>query len=215
MKLNQLPKTTAKSKKRVGRGYGSGKGGHTAGRGQKGQKSRGQVGLLFEGTKMRKSLIRRLPMRRGKGKLKPSSKKPIIINVKYLNLLKANSQVTIENLVKEGLVVKEALKVGVKVLGDGQLTKKLTVKLPVSKGAEKKIKKAGGKVVFEKVVKLAKVEKKSGQPTKSKAVKKTAKAKTTKTKKIKKSAQKKTTQKTVKKTVKKTTKTRKTTRKTD
>ena len=58
MKLNKLPKTTAKSKKRVGRGYGSGKGSHTVGRGQKGQKSRSKVGLLIEGTKIRKTLIR-------------------------------------------------------------------------------------------------------------------------------------------------------------
>ncbi len=61
MKLEQLSKTTVKSKKRVGRGYGSGKGGHTVGRGAKGDKARGKIGLTFEGTKVKKSLINRFP----------------------------------------------------------------------------------------------------------------------------------------------------------
>lgn len=64
----RLPKVVTKSKKRVGRGMGSGKGSHTSGRGQKGQKSRGHIGVLFEGMKMRKSFLKRLPLIRGKGK---------------------------------------------------------------------------------------------------------------------------------------------------
>lgn len=147
MKLAKLPKTTVKKKKRVGRGYGSGKGGHTSGRGQKGQKTRGKLKLMFEGTKMRKSLIRRLPMLRGKNRFKSIGNKPIIINVKYLNLLREGTEVTIDKLVKSGLVDSRAAKAGVKILGDGVLTKKLTVKLPVSKQAKKKIEKAGGKIV--------------------------------------------------------------------
>lgn len=158
MKLNQLPKTTSRGKKRKGRGYGSGKGGHTVGRGQKGQKSRSKVKLLFEGTKMRKSLIKRLPMRRGKGKFKSLKEKPIIVNIKFLNLLKDKTEVTIDNLIKNKIVDKSAKTWGVKILGDGELTKVLTVKLPVSKGAKKKIEKAGGKV--EEVEKVEKVEKK-------------------------------------------------------
>lgn len=70
-----LPAIKRKSKKRVGRGYGSGKGGHTSGRGQKGQKARGKISPLFEGTKVKKSLIQRLPLQRGKGKFKPKRKK--------------------------------------------------------------------------------------------------------------------------------------------
>lgn len=190
MKLNKLPKTKAKSKKRVGRGYGSGKGGHTAGRGQKGQKSRNKVGLLFEGTKMRKSLIRRLPMRRGKLRFKSFKKRPFILNVKYLNLLDNGTEVDLEILVKKGLVDKEAEKLGVKVLGEGVLQKKLKVLLPVSKGARKKIEKAGGKVLDKpkprkKTVRKAKKQapkKAVKKATKPKAVKKTAvKAKTKKT----------------------------------
>lgn len=66
-----LPKVITKSRKRVGRGIGSGKGGHTVGRGQKGQKSRGKIGILFEGVKMKKSFLKRLPLSRGKGKFHP------------------------------------------------------------------------------------------------------------------------------------------------
>ena len=71
MSLHTLKNIVGKSKKRVGRGLGSGKGGHTVGRGQKGQKTRGKISPLFEGTKVKKSLIKRLPLLRGKGKLKP------------------------------------------------------------------------------------------------------------------------------------------------
>ena len=63
-----LPKVVAKSKKRVGRGMGSGKGSHTSGRGQKGQKSNGDLHILFEGLKTKKSFLKRLPLQRGKGK---------------------------------------------------------------------------------------------------------------------------------------------------
>jgi len=58
--MTNLPKVVAKSKKRLGRGMGSGKGSHTSGRGQKGQKSRGKIGVLFEGMKVKKSLLPRL-----------------------------------------------------------------------------------------------------------------------------------------------------------
>lgn len=75
MKLNNLPKTTSRKRKRLGRGYGSGKGGHTVGRGAKGHKARGKVGLLFAGTKTKKSLLKGLPLQRGKGKLKAKKKK--------------------------------------------------------------------------------------------------------------------------------------------
>jgi len=124
MELNKMIKTTKTKSKRVGRGYGSGKGGHTSGRGQKGQKSRSKIGLLFEGTKMRKSLIKRMPMGRGKSKFKSLKPQPIIVNVKFLNILKDGSQVTIAVLIKNGIVDKRASQVGVKILGDGQLTKK-------------------------------------------------------------------------------------------
>lgn len=71
----KLPRVKARNKKRLGRGYGSGKGGHTSSRGQKGQKSRAKLGILFEGMKVKKSLLKRLPKARGKGKFHPKANK--------------------------------------------------------------------------------------------------------------------------------------------
>lgn len=146
----ELPKVVTKSKKRRGRGYGSGKGGHTTGRGQKGQKSRRKIGVLFEGVKVKKSLLKRLPLQRGKGRFKAKDK-PLIVKLAYLNLLPAGTKVDIEALAKAGIVKRDdAEKYGVKILGDGKLTKKLTLALPVSNSAAKKIEKAGGKIIRKK-----------------------------------------------------------------
>lgn len=144
MEINKLPKITNKSKKRVGRGAGSGRG-KTSGRGQKGQGARGTVKLLYEGGQL--PLIKRLPLLRGKGKNKPRGKKATVVNVKYLNLLPAGSVVNFENLVKFKIIkLEEDEKFSIKILGEGELEKALIVELPCSKGAIKKILKAGGKV---------------------------------------------------------------------
>lgn len=144
--MNNL-KVVTKRKKRVGQGYGSGKGGHTTGRGAKGQKIRGKIGVIFEGYKVRKSFIKRLPFRRGKGKFEAHTK-PLIVNLKHLESFPASSIVNIETLVKYGVVdAKDAKKYGVKILGDGELTKKLTVQIPTSGSAAKKIIKAGGSLI--------------------------------------------------------------------
>lgn len=146
--MNNLPKVNKKSKKRVGRGYGSGKGGHTAGRGQKGQKSRSNIHILFEGVKVKKSLIKRLPLKRGKGKFS-AKKKPIIVKTDYLNIFSSGSKINLESLVKNGIVnEKEAKEYGVKILGNGKVDKKLTVAVPISKSAAKVVEKAGGKVII-------------------------------------------------------------------
>lgn len=192
--LSNLPVITTSKKKRVGRGYGSGKGGHTASRGQKGQKSRSRLPLLFEGSKQRKSLIRRTPFLRGKLRNKPMSSKPIIVNLKHLEIFDNGAVIDIGALVKRGMVDRaEAHASGVKILGDGELTKKLTVHLKCSKSAQKKISQAGGKVVVgDSPKKPAKTEAKkkpvnnSPKPNKAKPavkkkpVKKTIKAKTSK-----------------------------------
>ena len=149
MNLNTLEKTTAKKHKRLGLGHGSGRG-KTAGRGTKGQKARGKIPLYFEGGAI--PLIKRLPFRRGKGKNKVFKKKPICINVKMLNIFPKDSKVDIKFLVEKGLVRKEdAQQYGVKILGDGELFVPLVVSLPVSKGALKKIEKAGGKIDITRV----------------------------------------------------------------
>lgn len=147
--MTDLPKIVEKSKKRRGRGYGSGKGGHTTGRGQKGQKSRRKIGILFEGVKMKKSFFKRLPLRRGKGKFK-SKPKPLIVKLDLLNLMPSGSKVDVATLISRGIVdKKQAGEFGVKILGDGDIKKKLTVEVPISKSAARRIEKAGGKVVAE------------------------------------------------------------------
>jgi large subunit ribosomal protein L15 len=143
----KLPKIVNKSKKRLGRGYGSGKGGHTVGRGQKGQKARTKIGVLFEGMKVKKSLLKKLPLQRGKDKFK-ARQKPIIVKMSLLNLLPKGSEVNLDLLVKHGIVEEKAAKVlGVKILGDGEISQKMIVDLPISHSAAKKIEKAGGKVI--------------------------------------------------------------------
>lgn len=142
-----LPKVVQRRAKRVGRGYGSGKGGHTSGRGQKGQKSRGKIGIMFEGLKIKKSLLKKLPLSRGKDKFK-AHPKPIIVKLSLLNLLQAKANVDLELLVKEGIVNGEdAKEVGVKILGDGELKKALNIKVPISRSAAKAVEKAGGKIL--------------------------------------------------------------------
>lgn len=149
MKLSSLPKTTKRSKKRLGRGYGSGKGGHTAGRGAKGQKARNKVHLWFEGGQL--PLVKRMPFQRGKGRFKSLTKNPLIVNLKYLNVLPKGSSVSLKTLIKHNIVRKtEAEKYGVKILGDGKLVNPLKISLPISKTASAAVKKAGGSIVTKK-----------------------------------------------------------------
>ncbi len=133
MDLNSLPKLTTRSAKRVGRGIGSGKGSHTTGRGSKGQKIRGKVKIFFEGSKMKKSLIKKLPFQRGKNKFKTLSLDPIIIKKEALEKF-TGKQVTVEALVKQGFVSEDALIRGVKLLGKGSVKEGLEIKIPASGG---------------------------------------------------------------------------------
>lgn len=144
--LNTLPKITTKAKKRIGHGIGSGKGGHTSTRGMKGQKARRTIYPLFEGTKNKKSLIQRLPLQRGKGKQKSLNAKFITVNISQLNVLPEKSTIDVQTLIKNGIVSKEALKVGVKILSGGDLSKALILQVQASKSALEKIKKAGGTI---------------------------------------------------------------------
>jgi large subunit ribosomal protein L15 len=144
MNLSHIEKLKTKSKRRLGQGHGSGRG-KTAGRGTKGQKARNKVAIYFEGGAL--PLTKRLPFLRGKGRNKSFKDKPLALNVVALNVFPKDAIVTIESIVKEGMVTAEQAKqYGVKILGDGEIGVALTVKLPVSKGAAEKIKKAGGSV---------------------------------------------------------------------
>lgn len=129
-----------KNVKRKGRGQGSGNG-KTAGRGQDGQNSRSGGGTRpgFEGGQM--PLYRRLPKR---GFTCRNSKEIIGINVDRLNVFRAGTAVTIEKLQEKGIINNP--KDGVKILGNGELTKKLTIQANAfSKSALEKIEAAGGK----------------------------------------------------------------------
>lgn len=130
------------SRKRVGRGPGSGRG-TTAGRGMNGQKSRagGGVMLGFEGGQT--PMYRRFPQKKGFNNI--NRKEFVVVNISDLEVFDAGSVVTIETLQQYGFINK--LKDGVKVLANGDLTKALTVKAnKFSKAAEEKIIAAGGTV---------------------------------------------------------------------
>ena len=124
---------------RKGRGHGSGNG-KTAGYGHKGQKARsgGSTRLGFEGGQM--PLYRRIPKR---GFKNYNHKEIIGTNVSKLDVFENGTEVTVETLIEAGIVKNP--RDGVKILGDGELTKKLTVKVNAfSKSAEEKITAAGG-----------------------------------------------------------------------
>ena len=131
-----------KSKKRVGRGCGSGLG-KTCGKGQKGQQSRKghKHKLGFEGGQM--PLMRRLP-KRGFNNARFNAK-AFGVNLSTLEkVFEAGAEVTCESLAAKGL--SDNKKPKFKVLAGGELTKKLTVKVPCSAAAKAKIEAAGGTV---------------------------------------------------------------------
>ena len=143
MKLHELSPAqgSAKAAYRKGRGAGSGNG-KTAGKGHKGQNARsgGGVRVGFEGGQL--PLYRKLPKRGFKNRFAVNYS---IVNVEALNKFENGSVVDIETLKAAKLVRKELD--GVKILGNGELTKALTVKATVfSATAKEKIEAAGGKI---------------------------------------------------------------------
>lgn len=142
MKLHELSPAVGSTKeaKRIGRGHGSGNG-KTAGKGHKGQKARAGRGMRagFEGGQM--PLQRRVP-KRGFNNIFAS--KFAIVNVSDLEVFEANAVVDAEALQAKGLIKKTYD--GVKVLGNGNLSKAVTVKASAfSESAKSKIEAAGGK----------------------------------------------------------------------
>lgn len=143
MKLHELKPAegAVKSRKRLGRGTATGQG-KTAGRGQKGQKSRsgGGVRVGFEGGQM--PLARRLPKRGFNNIFK---KVYTEVNVEVLNRFENGTEITAE-LLKSTKTISKIGKDGIKILGEGNLEKALTVKAAkFTASAQEKIEKAGGK----------------------------------------------------------------------
>jgi len=148
--LKDFPKLKAKGAKRIGRGPGSGKG-KTSGRGQKGQNARGKLPIThshFEGGQ--RPLIKRLPYRKGKGNRKVS-KKPIVVNLKAINILPRGEIVTVDSLIRHKIVEKNDAEIyGVKVLGEGTISHPYKFNIKTSKSAAEKIRKAGGEIITSK-----------------------------------------------------------------
>ena len=146
MKLHTLSPAEGSTKEnfRKGRGAGSGNG-KTAGKGHKGQNARSGGGVRpgFEGGQL--PLYRKLPKRGFNNKF---AKQYVIVNVEALNRFDADSVVDSEALLAAGIIRKTLD--GVKVLGEGEISKKLTVKAAVfSASAKEKIEAAGGTVEVE------------------------------------------------------------------
>lgn len=143
MQIHELKVSAKKSRKRVGRG---GKRGTYSGRGMKGQKARsgGNVDPLFEGGKT--SLIERLKKLRGFKSIHP--KKTVLNLIDLENNFSDGDEISVSTLLKKGLLRKRKIKNGVKILGNGELTKKLIIKdeILVSKSAKEAIEKVGGKI---------------------------------------------------------------------
>ena len=144
MKLSEIgiPYGARRSKKRVGRGVGSGHG-KTSGKGSKGLKARagagGKLRLGFEGGQM--PLIRRIPKRGFNSKFKVVNQ---VINVEQLNHFRKDEVIDLKKLRESNLI--KTLNKPVKILGDGDVKKPLTVHAhSFSKSALDKIAKAGGK----------------------------------------------------------------------
>lgn len=146
MKLESIPKRKKRimKAKRLGRGYGSGSGGHTVGRGTKGQKSRAghKSMLFFEGGNV--PFFRRMPKYKGfNRKFKVETQ---AVNLATLEKeFKDGDTVNLEVLLKKGIVKKNSK--AVKILGKGELKKKLKIEgLGSSESAKEKIVKAGGEI---------------------------------------------------------------------
>ena len=144
MKLHELTYTPGArhTKKRIGRGSGSGTG-KTSGKGNKGQNARSGGGVRpgFEGGQT--PLFQRLPKR---GFTNRNRKEYTIINLDILNAFENGTEVTLDLLKEKGIV--KQVKTGIKVLGNGTLDKKLTVSAEkFSTSAKEAIEAAGGKVI--------------------------------------------------------------------
>ncbi len=164
----RIVKIVSRSKKRKGQGHGSGKV-KTGGRGTKGQNARNPLSIRhshYEGGQ--RPLTKRLPYLRGKGNAKVS-RKPYLLSLTALSKFPIGTEVDKEFLVKENFVTR---KMPVKILGNGQLTVALTVKVLATKSAVAAIIKAGGKYEYiSKEVTTEPIEQESLKTAEEKPVK--------------------------------------------
>ena len=145
--LTNLNKTTTKPARRIGRGIGSGNGGHTVGRGSKGHNARSKTALTFAGTKNKKSWIKRLPFLRGKHRLE-NRKNIITITLDQIEKwFKINDIVDASSLSKKSKTTLKNVNANFKILATGNITKALKFKgILFSEEAKNKIIAAGGNI---------------------------------------------------------------------
>lgn len=141
MKLHTLKKTVDQRKKRLGLGYGSGRGGHTSSRGQKGQKARGDMPQTFVGSSW--VWFKRLPFMRGKA-IFNSFQTTYTLSLSDLSHFEEGATVDQATLRTMGYAKKGQGLVAYKIVNSGKLDKKLIVLVPATKGAINAIIKAGG-----------------------------------------------------------------------
>ncbi|HAU99030.1 MAG TPA: 50S ribosomal protein L15 [Candidatus Pacebacteria bacterium] len=143
-KLHELPHLATHHAKRVGRGFGSGKGGHTTGRGTKGQRSRVGKGIpvWFEGGQL--PMVKKLPYLRGKSRFSSLKAEATLVTLDHLEKMKLET-ITIADLKKAGVI--RSITEPVKVLSNGTLTKAIVLQgIACTKSAKLAIEKVGGRV---------------------------------------------------------------------
>lgn len=141
--LTQLPKTTTRSAKRLGRGIGSGKGGHNSSRGTKGAGARksSNLPLWFEGGQL--PLVKRLPMIRGKSRLQSLGR---VAEINLGDLVKVKGSPITLAVLKEEKLIGVGVR-AVKIVNTGKIDQALTIEgLRISTGAKQALEAAGGQV---------------------------------------------------------------------
>jgi len=142
--LSALPALVARAKKRLGRGLGSGKGAKSGRGTTRHQKARSTIPLHFEGGQGR--LVKKFPLLRGKGRNYSRKTYKYVIYSGQLNVFEDGATVDIGALFKAKLIEADAKNPIVKLINKGEITKKLTVALPVTQSVQAMIEKAGGTV---------------------------------------------------------------------
>lgn len=139
--LHQLPKIVTKSKKRVGRGVGSGAGAKSGRGTTRHQAARENIPLHFEGGQNR--LVKKFPLLRGKGKNASLASSVLPVRLERLNVIPEGERVTVDTLVKYRIIKqKDANKMNIKIVGGGSLAHPLIIDVPATRAVKKKLKKA-------------------------------------------------------------------------
>lgn len=146
--LSNLPKIKTDRKKRLGRGLASGKGAKSGRGTTRHQKARENIPLHFEGGQGR--IVKKFPLLRGKGKNNSIKEKCFVIDIEKLNILSAGAVVDKKTLIKENIITNGKENLPIKILANGQLKKKLIIRLPVSKKVKETVIKLGGQVELQK-----------------------------------------------------------------